>query len=53
MKMELALALVAAAVPQVQVRSAKFGTRMAELTLRFMCAICLDLPCLPLKDWPC
>ena len=41
--MELALALVAAAVPQVQVRSAKFGTRMAELTLRFMCAICLDL----------
>ena len=47
--MELALAPVAAAVPQVQVRSAKFGTRMAELTLRFMCAICLDLPCLPFE----
>ena len=51
--MELALVLVAAAVPQVQVRSATLGTRMAELTLRFVCVICLDLPCLPLKDWPC
>ena len=47
--MELALALVAAAVPQVQARSAKLGTCLAELTLRFMCATCLDLPCLPLK----
>ena len=43
----------AKAVPQVQARIAKFGTRMAELTVRFMCAICLQLPCLPLKDWPC
>ena len=39
--MELDPALVAAAVPQVQVRRAKFGARMAELTLRLMCGVAL------------